>query len=59
MPDLATDLLTALQAAQFALVEAADHIRSREGWSPAYRRASSASDAAQNALIKLPKLIHA
>jgi hypothetical protein len=44
------DLRKALQAAHFALIEAADHIRSREGWSPAYRRVSLAADAAQDAL---------
>jgi hypothetical protein len=52
MPDPTADLLTALQDAHFALVEAADHIRRREAWSPAYRRASNASDAAREALIK-------
>ncbi len=46
----AADLRKALQAAHFALIEAADHIRSRGGWSPAYRRVSLAADAAQNAL---------
>ena len=48
------DLRKALQAAHFALIEAADHIRSREGWSPAYRRASLASDAARDALLSHP-----
>ena len=47
------DPLTALRDAHFSLAEAADHIRRSEGWSPAYRRASNASDAAQEALIKL------
>ena len=52
MPDPTTDLLTALQAAQFALIEAADRIRSREGWSAAYRRAANASHAARDAIIR-------
>ena len=52
MPDPTADLLTALVAAQFALIEAADHIRSREGWSPAYRRAANASHAARDAVIR-------
>jgi hypothetical protein len=53
MPDpISAELKTALNAAHFALLEAADHIRRREGWSPAYRRASNASDVAQQALIK-------
>jgi hypothetical protein len=53
MPDpISAELKTALNAAHFALLEAADHIRRRESWSPAYRRASNASDVAQQALIK-------
>jgi hypothetical protein len=48
------DLRKALQAAHFALIEAADHIQSREGWSPAYRRASLASDVARDALLSHP-----
>ena len=52
MPDPTADLLTALSAAQFALIEAADRIRSREGWSPAYRRAANASHAARDAIIR-------
>jgi hypothetical protein len=52
MPDPTTvDLRKALQAAHFALIEAADHIRSRESQSSAYRRASIASDAAREALF--------
>jgi hypothetical protein len=52
MPDHTNaDLRKALQAAHFALVEAADHIRSHEGQSSAYRRASIASDAAREALF--------
>ena len=50
MPDPTADLLTALVAAQFALIEAAEQIRSREGWSPAYRRAANASHAARDAV---------
>ena len=50
MSDPIADLLTALSAAQFALVEAGDRIRSREGWSPAYRRAANASHAARDAV---------
>ena len=50
MPDPTADLLDALQAAQFALIEAAEQIRSREGWSPAYRRAANASHAARDAV---------
>ena len=52
MPDPTADLLTALVAAQFALIEAADHIRSREGWSPVYLRAANASHAARDAIIR-------
>ena len=59
MPDPTADLVTALQAAQFALVEAADHIRSREGWSPAYRRALKAINAAREELIKLRRATNA
>ncbi len=52
MPDpAAADLRKALQAAHFALIEAADAIQSREGQSPAYRRASNAGDAAREALF--------
>ena len=50
MPDPTADPLDALQTAQFALIETADRIRSREGWSPAYRRAASASHAARDAV---------
>ena len=52
MPDPTADLLAALVAAQFALIEAGDRIRSREGWSPAYRRAANASHAARDAIIR-------
>ena len=52
MPDPTADLLTALQAAQFALIQAADHIQSREGWSFAYRRAANASHAARDAVYR-------
>jgi hypothetical protein len=52
MPDpTAANLRKALQSAHFALIEAADRIRSREGQSHAYRRASNASDAAREALF--------
>jgi hypothetical protein len=52
MPDpTAVYLRKALQAAEFALVEAAEQIRSREGQSPAYRRAIIASDEAREALF--------
>ncbi len=52
MPDPTADLLTALSAAQFALIEAGDRIRSREGHSPAYRRAANAGSAARDAIIR-------
>ena len=52
MPDPTADLLTALSAAQLALIEAADRIRSREGWSSAYRRAANASHAARDAVVR-------
>ena len=50
MPDPTADLLDALQAAQLALIEAAERIHSCEGWSPAYRRAANASHAARDAV---------
>ena len=50
MPDPTADLMTALQAAHFALIEAAERIQSLEGWSPAYRRAANASHAVRDAV---------
>ena len=50
------DLLVALRAAHFALAEAASHLKSREGFSSAYRRASNASDAARDVLISYQRL---
>jgi hypothetical protein len=61
MPDTSptADLLTTLSAAQFALIEAADHIRSREGQSSAYIRASNASHAARDAIIRYRRATNA
>ena len=59
MFDPTPDLLTALVAAQFALIEAAEQIRSREGWSPAYRRAANASHAARDAVIRCRRVTDA
>jgi hypothetical protein len=52
MPDPTTELQTALRAAHFALIESADHIRRTKGQSSAYRRASNASAAVRDILIK-------
>lgn len=52
MPDPTAGLLAALQAAQFALIEAAERIHSRKGYSRAYRRAAMASHAARDAVIR-------
>jgi hypothetical protein len=52
MPDPTADLLTALSTAQFALIEAAEAIRSREGYSRAYSRAANASHAARDAIVR-------
>ena len=52
MTDPTADLLAAIVAAQFALIEAAERIQSREGWSPAYRRAANASHAARDAVVR-------
>ena len=59
MPDPTADLLTALVAAQFALLEAAERIRSREGWSSAYCRAANASHAARDAVIRCRRVTNA
>ena len=59
MPDPTADMLIALQAAQLALIEAAERIRSREGWSPAYRRAANAGDAARDAVIRCRRVTNA
>lgn len=59
MPDPTADLLTALSAAQFALIEAGDRIRSREGHSSAYRRAANAGNAARDAIIRYRRAIDA
>lgn len=50
MPDPTADLLTALSAAQFALIEAAEAIQRLEGYSRARSRAANASHAARNAV---------
>ena len=59
MHDPTADLLTALSAAQFALIEAAEHIRSREGHSSACSRAANASHAARDAVIRYRRATHA
>jgi hypothetical protein len=41
----------ALREAQQALIQAADHIRSREGHSAAYRVAANAADRARDVLL--------
>jgi hypothetical protein len=53
------DILAALQQAHWALVRAADHIRSREGHSAAYRDAANARDAARDALVRATRAPHA
>jgi hypothetical protein len=45
------DSWEALREAQQALIRAADHIRSREGHSAAYRAAASAADRARDVLL--------
>ncbi len=52
-------ILAALQQAHWALVQAADHIRSREGHSAAYREAACARDAARDALVRATRAPHA
>jgi hypothetical protein len=56
---MSPDLLTALVHAHQALVRAADHIRSREGHSAAYREAACARDAARDALVRATRAPHA
>ena len=50
MPDPTADLLDALSAAQFALIEAGEAIQRLEGYSRARSRAANASHAARNAV---------